>query len=51
MMKVTYCERDFKNVYTDVRLLLEYGLIELKESGARKAALPISIYSEFLIVS
>ena len=44
-------ERDFKNVYTDVKILVEYGLIELKESGARKAALPIAKYSEFLIAS
>ncbi len=42
-------ERDYKNVYTDVKFLAEYGLIELKESGARKPALPIAKYSEFLI--
>jgi len=44
-------ERDFKNVYNDVKLLVEYGMIELKESGPRKSALPIAKYSEFLIAS
>ena len=44
-------ERDFKNVYQDVKLLAQYGLIELKERGARKAATPISKYSEFLIAA
>ena len=31
-------ERDFKNVYQDVKLLAECGLIELKEGGPRKAS-------------
>lgn len=44
-------ERDFKNVYTDVKLLAEYGLIEIRVSGPRKPALPIAKYSEFLFVA
>jgi predicted transcriptional regulator len=44
-------ERDFKNVYQDVKLLAQYGLIELKEQGARKAATPIAKYSELLIAA
>lgn len=46
-----FVDRDFKNVYTDVKLLFEYGLIELKEQGARKSSLPIALYSEFLIAA
>jgi predicted transcriptional regulator len=42
-------KRDFKNVYTDVKLLVQYGMIELKESGPKRAALPVAKYSEFLI--
>jgi predicted transcriptional regulator len=44
-------KRDFKNVYNDVKLLARYGLIELKESGARKTALPVSKFTEFLIAA
>lgn len=43
--------RDFKNVYNDVKLLAEYGLIELKENGARKAARPAALYTELLIAA
>ena len=43
--------RDFKNVYQDVKLLAQYGLIELKEQGARKAATPIAKFSEFLFAA
>jgi predicted transcriptional regulator len=44
-------DRDFKNVYQDVKLLAQYGLVELKEQGARKAAAPVSKFSEFLIAA
>lgn len=43
--------RDFKNVYQDVKLLAEYGLIELKENGARKASHPIARFTELLIAA
>ncbi|OFZ81949.1 MAG: hypothetical protein A2583_09175 [Bdellovibrionales bacterium RIFOXYD1_FULL_53_11] len=46
-----FAHRDFKNVYQDIRLLAQYGLIDLKEQGARKAATPISKFSEFLIAA
>jgi len=44
-------KRNFKNVYTDVKLLEEYGLIDLKTNGPRKAALPVSKFTEFLIAA
>jgi len=44
-------ERDFKNVHSDVKLLAEYGLIELKENGARKPAHLKALYCEFLIAA
>jgi predicted transcriptional regulator len=44
-------KRDFKNVYQDVKLLAQYGLIDLKENGARKAAHPVALYTEFLIAA
>ena len=34
-------KRDFKNVYADVLLLADLGLIELKEAGSRKTLMPI----------
>lgn len=43
--------RDFKNVYQDIKLLAQYGLIELKQQGPRKAATPIAKFSEFLIAA
>lgn len=44
-------KRDFKNVYQDVKLLAEYGLIELKEKGPRKASHPIAKFTELLIAA
>lgn len=44
-------DRDFKNVYQDVKLLAEYGLIELKENGARKASHPVAKFTELLIAA
>jgi predicted transcriptional regulator len=46
-----FAGRDFKNVYQDIRLLSQYGLLEIKEQGARKAATPVSKFSEFLIAA
>lgn len=43
--------RDFKNVYDDVNLLADYGLIELKEKGPRKSTLPIAKFTELLIAA
>lgn len=38
--------RDFKNVHTDVNILKEVGLIELKDSGdARSGLIPVAKYS------
>lgn len=38
--------RDFKNVYSDIQLLTEIGLVELKESGSSRSGLiPISRFS------
>lgn len=44
-------ERDFKNVYQDVKLLTEFGLIDLKEQGPRKSATPIAKFSEFVLAA
>lgn len=35
-------EKDFKNVYSDVKFLAGLGLIELKEEGNRKTLIPIA---------
>jgi predicted transcriptional regulator len=43
--------RDFKNVYQDVQLLAEFGLIELRAQGPRKSSTPIALYSEFVIAA
>ena len=41
-------ERDFKNVYSDIRLLVEIGLIDLKlHEGKRDAARPVAKYSGY----
>jgi predicted transcriptional regulator len=39
--------RDFKNVHSDVKMLAEIGLLELKPSGKRSAVKPIAKYSGF----
>ncbi len=44
-------ERDFKNVYQDVKLLAQFGLIDLKEQGPRKSATPVSKFTEFVLAA
>ena len=44
-------ERDFKNVYQDVKLLAQFGLIDLKEQGPRKSAAPVAKYSELVLAA
>ena len=44
-------DRDFKNVYTDVKLLADYGLIALKESGPRRASKPEAKFSEIVLAA
>lgn len=39
--------RDFKNVHSDVRLLVEIGFVALKRSGARAATKPVARYSGY----
>ena len=39
--------RDFKNVYSDVKVLAEIGLIELKQTGKRDSVMPVAKYSGF----
>ena len=39
--------RDFKNVHSDVKMLAEVGLLELKATGKRDAFMPIAKYSGF----
>lgn len=43
--------RNFKNVYEDVRLLAEFSLIDLKESGPRRAAIPQAKFSEIVLAA
>ena len=44
-------KRDFKNVYQDVKLLAEFGLIDLKDAGPRKSAEPLAKYSEIILAA
>lgn len=44
-------DRDFKNVYQDVHLLATYGLIDLKESGPRKASVPKANFLELVLAA
>lgn len=37
--------RDFKNVYSDVRLLASVGVLELKGAGKRDAVRPVALYN------
>ncbi len=46
-----FVKRDFKNVYQDVKLLAEFGLIELKDAGPRKSAEPLAIFSEIILAA
>ena len=40
-------ERDFKNVHSDVKMLADVGLLELKATGKRDAMKPVAKYSGF----
>ncbi len=42
-------ERDFKNVYTDIKLLSEVGFLDLKSGGKKFAVRPVAKYSGFEI--
>ncbi len=44
-------KRDFKNVYGDVKLLAEVGLIELEERGPRSASTPRARFSELVFAA
>jgi len=44
-------KRNFKNVYDDVKLLAEFGLIELKEDGPRRATTPKAKFSELVLAA
>jgi predicted transcriptional regulator len=44
-------KRDVKNVYQDVKLLSEIGLINLKSAGPRKAAVPQSKFTEIIFAA
>ena len=39
--------RDFKNVYSDVKLLCEIGLVDMKPNGKRDSFRPVAKYSGF----
>lgn len=40
-------ERDFKNVYHDVKMLSDMGMIELMPTGKRDSFMPVAKYSGF----
>lgn len=44
-------ERDFKNVYADVKFLEEFGLIDLNNRGARKASAPTVNFEELVLAA
>jgi len=44
-------ERDFKNVHQDVKLLAEFGLIEIVGSGPRRSASPVAKFSEIVLAA
>jgi predicted transcriptional regulator len=44
-------DRDFKNVHQDVKLLAEFGLIEIIESGPRRSASPVAKFSEIVLAA
>ena len=44
-------DRDFKNVHQDVKLLAEFGLIEILETGPRRSASPVSKFSEIVLAA
>ena len=38
-------QKDFKNVYSDVKFLADLGLIELREEGPKKTLVPIAKFA------
>ena len=44
-------KRDFKNVYNDVKLLAQFGLINLVETGPRRSASPVAKFSEIVLAA
>lgn len=44
-----FVARDFKNVYQDVKLLAQFGLINLIEGGTRRSASPVAKFSEIVL--
>jgi len=44
-------KRDFKNVYNDVKLLAQFGLINLVEDCPRRSASPIAKFSEIVLAA
>jgi predicted transcriptional regulator len=45
-----FAARDFKNVYQDVKLLAQFGLIDLVE-GPRRSASPVAKFSEIVLAA
>ena len=44
-------KRDFKNVYTDVKFLQEFGLIDLEERGARCSSIHKEKVEELILAA
>jgi len=43
--------RNFKNVYQDVKLLAEFGLLMIQEGGPRKASTPVAKFHEIVLAA
>ena len=46
-----FVKRDFKNVHQDVKILSEFGLIQLVEGGPRRSAAPVAKFSELVLAA
>jgi len=44
-------DRNFKNVHQDVKLLAEFGLIEIVENGPRRSVSPVAKFSEIILAA
>ena len=46
-----FVKRDFKNVYQDIKILADFGLIQLVVGGPRRAAAPVAKFSELVLAA
>ena len=46
-----FVDRDFKNVYQDVQILEQYGLVETKTRSRGKASAPVALFEEIILAA